>query len=144
MKKVFLFIVGLCFSGLTWADGHGGNISFGERQASTPMTVTSVHLTQGGGTITAEGDMGEYGRAYLTYTLTADANGMGGTVVGEGRGAMQGGAFASGSGTGAYYRDGTTFTMHVIFRINDGTQNFDKIVFDAYTRELTHDAYILK
>ena len=57
---------------------------------------------------------------------------------------MQGGAFASGSGTGAYYRDGTTFTMHVIFRINDGTQNFDKIVFDAYTRELTHDAYILK
>ena len=62
--------------------------------------------------------MGEYGRAYLTHTLTADANGMGGTVVGEGRGAMQGGAFASGSGTGAYYRDGTTFTMHVIFRIN--------------------------
>ena len=55
------------------------------------MTVTSVHLTQGGGTITAEGDMGEYGRAYLTYTLTADANGMGGTVVGEGRGAMQAG-----------------------------------------------------
>ena len=144
MKKGFLFIVGLCVAGFAWADGHGGNISFEERQASTPMTVTSVHLTKGGGTITAEGDMGEYGRAYLTYTLTADANGTGGTVVGEGRGAMQGGAFASGSGTGAYYRDGTTFTMHVIFRINDGTQNFDKIVFDAYTRELTHDAYILK
>ena len=85
MNKSFLFIVGLCFSGLTWADGHGGKISFEERQASTPMTVTSVHLTQGGGTITAEGDMGEYGRAYLTYTLTADANGMGGTVVGEGQ-----------------------------------------------------------
>ena len=60
-------------------------------------------------------------------------------MVGEGRGAMQGGAFASGSGTDAYYRDGTTFTMHVIFRINDGTKNFDKIVFVTYTRELTHD-----
>ena len=144
MKKVYLLFVALCFAGSTWADGHEGKLSFEERQASTPMTVTSVNLYQGGGTITAEGDMGEYGRAYLTYTLTADANGMGGTVIGEGRGAMPDGVFASGSGTGAYYRDGTTFTMHVIFRINDGTQNFDKIVFDAYTRELTHDAYILK
>jgi hypothetical protein len=144
MKQVLLIALGLLMCDSVWAEVQGGKLSFEERQASTPMTVTSVNLSKGGGTITAEGDMGEYGRAYLTYTLTADANGMGGTVVGEGRGAMQGGAFASGSGTGAYYRDGTAFTMHVIFRINDGTQNFDKIVFDAYTRELTHDAYILK
>ena len=96
MKKGYLFIVGLCSAGSRGPTGTEATYLW-ERQASTPMTVTSVHLTQGGGTITAEGDMGEYGRAYLTYTLTADANGMGGTVVGEGRGAMQGGAFASGS-----------------------------------------------
>ena len=41
-------------------------------------------------------------------------------------------------------RDGTTFTMHVLFRINDGTQNLDKIVFNAFTRELTHDVFIVK
>ncbi len=46
--------------------------------------------------------------------------------------------------SGAYTRDGTTFTMHVLFRINDGTQNLDKIVFNAFTRELTHDVYIVK
>ncbi len=44
-------------------------LSFEQRQDSTEMTVTSVNLTQGGGTITAEGQMGEYGRVYLTYAL---------------------------------------------------------------------------
>jgi hypothetical protein len=34
--------------------------------------------------------------------------------------------------------------MHVLFRINDGTQNLDKIVFDAANRTLTHDVYIAK
>ena len=119
-------------------------LSFEQRQDSTEMTVTSVNLTQGGGTITAEGQMGEYGRVYLTYALTADANGLSGTVIGEGRGALQDGSFASGAGIGAYTRDGTTFTMHVLFRINDGTQNLDKIVFNAFTRELTHDVYVVK
>ena len=33
--------------------------------------------------------------------------------------------------------------MHVFFKISDGTQNLDKIVFDAATGELTHDVYIV-
>ena len=108
------------------------------------MTITSINLTKGGGVITATGNMGKYGRVYTTYTLTADADGIQGTVLGEGRGALNDGTLASGSGTGAYYRDGTRFTMHIFFKINDGTQNLDKIVFDAATGELTHDAYIVK
>ena len=144
MKHFFLTLLVLGFAGSALADGHGNMLSFEQRQDSTEMTVTSVNLTQGGGTITAEGQMGEYGRVYLTYALTADANGLSGTVIGEGRGALQDGSFASGAGIGAYTRDGTTFTMHVLFRINDGTQNLDKIVFNAFTRELTHDVYVVK
>ncbi|MDB2381337.1 hypothetical protein N9W39_01940, partial [Alphaproteobacteria bacterium] len=34
--------------------------------------------------------------------------------------------------------------IFVLFRINDGTQNLDKIVFDAANRTLTHDVYIAK
>ena len=51
------------------------------------MTVTAVDLSPTTGSISAEGAMGEYGRVYLTYKLTPDANGKGGLVMGEGRGA---------------------------------------------------------
>ena len=144
MKYLAFAILAACVTGSAIADDHGVNLSFEPRQASAPMTLTSVHLSQGGGVITATGDMGKYGRVYTTYTLTADPSGMQGTVLGEGRGAMEDGTFASGSGSGAYYREGTKFTMHILFKINDGTQNLDKIVFDAATGEVTHDAYIVK
>ena len=144
MKK-FLFAVSVVFCmSQALADDHAQNLSFEPRQDSAPMTLTSINLTKGGGVITATGNMGKYGRVYTTYTLTADADGIQGTVLGEGRGALNDGTLASGSGTGAYYRDGTRFTMHIFFKIKDGTQNLDKIVFDAATGELTHDAYIVK
>jgi hypothetical protein len=28
--------------------------------------------------------------------------------------------------------------------MQDGTQNLDEVVFDAYTRELTHDVYVVQ
>ena len=143
--KNFIFAAAVMFAtGYATADNHAQNLSFEPRQDSAPMTITSINLTKGGGVISATGNMGKYGRVYTTYTLTADPDGMQGTVLGEGRGALQDGTLASGSGAGAYYRDGTRFTMHIFFKINDGTQNLDKIVFDAATGELTHDAYIVK
>ena len=143
MKYIAMTLLAFWFAGSVLAEDHGGNLIFEPRQDSAPMTLTSVHLNQGGGVITAVGNMGKYGRVYTTYTLTADPGGLQGTVLGEGRGAMEDGTFASGSGSGSYYREGTTFTMHILFKISDGTQNLDKIVFDAATGELTHDAYIV-
>ena len=140
MRQFILAIIVTCFASSAFADSQ--IITFQERQPSTPMKVTSVSLSPGGGTINAEGKMGEYGRVYLTYTLTADANGKGGVVHGEGRGATKDGTFQSGTGSGSYYRDGTKFIMHVIFRISDGTQNLDKIVFDSFSRTMSHDVYI--
>ena len=75
------------------------------------MTITSINLANGGGVITAAGSMGKYGGVYTNDTFTADANGMQGTLLGEGRGALQDGTLASGSGTGAYHRDATRFTI---------------------------------
>jgi len=144
MKNVFLALLALSFTPLAFADGHGGKIAFEQRQASAPMEVTSVHLTETGGTITAEGQMGTYGRTYVTYTLTARPDGKSGWVKVEGRGAMADGGFASGAGLGIYSRDGTVFTIHFLVNMQDGTQNLDEAVFDAFTRELTHDVYIVQ
>ena len=142
MKHLLIALFVTCITGAALADDT--SITFKQRQASTPLNITSVNLTPTSGTISAEGSMGEYGRVYLTYILTPDANGKGGLVMGEGRGALKDGTLALGSGAGSYYRDGTKFVMHVLFRINDGTQNLDKIVFDAANRTLTHDVYIAK
>ena len=144
MKQFLLAVVAFCFAGLAIADGHGNKISFEQRHEGTPMEVTSVHLNADGGTITAEGQMGTYGRTYVTYKLTARPDGKSGWVDVEGRGAMADGAFASGAGVGIYSRNGTTFTIHFLVNMQDGTQNLDEVVFNAYTRELTHDVYVVQ
>lgn len=144
MKKFLLAAAAFCFAGLAIADGHGNKISFEQRHDGTPMAVTSVHLNADGGTITAEGQMGTYGRTYVTYKLTARPDGKSGWVDVEGRGAMADGAFASGAGVGIYSRDGTTFTIHFLVNMQDGTQNLDEVVFNAYTRDLTHDVYVVQ
>ena len=144
MKQFLLAVAAFCFAGLAIADGHGDKISFEQRHEGTPMEVTSVHLNADGGTITAEGQMGTYGRTYVTYKLTARPDGKSGWVDVEGRGAMADGAFASGAGVGIYSRNGTTFTIHFLVNMQDGTQNLDEVVFNAYTRELTHDVYVVQ
>ena len=144
MKKFLLAAAAFCFAGLAIADGHGNKISFEQRHEGTPMEVTSVHLNADGGTITAEGQMGTYGRTYVTYKLTARPDGKSGWVDVEGRGAMADGAFASGAGVGIYSRDGTTLTIRFLVNMQDGTQNLYEVVFNAYTRELTHDVYVVE
>ena len=144
MKRFLLAAAAICFATSAIADGHGNKISFEQRHEGTPMEVTSVHLESGGGTITAEGQMGSYGRTYVTYKLTARPDGKSGWVQVEGRGAMADGAFASGAGVGIYSRDGTIFTIHFLVNMQDGTQNLDEVVFDAYTRDLTHDVHVVQ
>ena len=102
MKQFISALFSFCLAASALGDNHGTKLSFEPRQDSTTMSVTSVSLTSGGGQINAVGDMGEYGRVYTTYTLAADTGGMAGTVLGEGRGALQDGTFVSGSGSGAY------------------------------------------
>lgn len=143
MKLLFLAAIAMAFTQSSFAD-DAGELSFVKRQDSAPMEVTSVSLTSTGGTITAEGPMGAYGRVYTTYTLTARPDGTSGWVAVEGRGAMEDGGFASGAGVGIYSRVGTTFTIHFLVNMQDGTQNLDTVVFDAFTRELSHNVYIVK
>ena len=144
MKKLLVAVFTLWLSGSVFADDHGNKIAFEKRQGSAEMEVTSVRLTETGGTITAEGQMGTYGRTYVTYTLTARPDGSSGWVKVEGRGAMEDGSFASGAGLGIYSRDGTVFTIHFLVNMQDGTQNLDEVIFNAFTRELTHDVYIVQ
>ena len=127
-------------SGLALAD----ELKLKARQAPAVMTVTSVELDALGGTITAVGDMGEYGKVYATYRMKLDSQRGLYTITGEGRGFLADGSFASGQFSGIGYREGSVFTMYNTVNITGSTQNFDVITFDALDNSLTVEAYILK
>ena len=57
-----------------------------KRQADSIMTVTSINTGTEKTIITAKGKMGEYGKVYVTYNLSLNADRTGGFVEGSGRG----------------------------------------------------------
>lgn len=142
--RVFLFAVMAFFASQTAVAGHHEeSLKLSKRQADAMMTVTSINLGDNGTTITATGDMGEYGKVYTTYNLARGADGVSGKVTGQGRGVMNN-EVATGDFVGHWYREGAILIMHNIVQINDGSQNLDVITFDAAKNELLIKAYILK
>ncbi len=53
-----------------------------KRQPDTAMNVTSLELGDDESVINAEGDMGVYGRVYVTFRLAYDEGKRSGTVYG--------------------------------------------------------------
>ncbi len=137
MKKLVLAIVMMAVSQLTVADA----LTLQERQASAVLGVTSVTLGPVT-TINAEGDMGEYGKVYVTYNLTQTSP-TSGTVSGEGRG-VQNNEIVFGRFSGYYQRQGAVITMHNVVQLGDGSQNLDVVTLEPAKGEARVDAYILK
>lgn len=142
-KRVLIFISMLFAAQIALAGQHQDVMTLAKRQADTSMTVTSVNLGQDQTAITATGDMGAYGKVYVTYNLTYDTGRKSGSVTGQGRGATAEG-IASGVFAGRWYLDGSKVTMRNVVQINDGSQNLDVVTFDAENNTLTIEVYILK
>ena len=62
------------------------SITLEERQPRTEMEITSIDFQADEAIITAEGNMGEYGRVYASYHLSYNAERTGGTYTAQGRG----------------------------------------------------------
>ena len=129
---------------VTFGSAFADDLVLEARQDPAVMTVTSVELDAIGGTITAVGDMGEYGKVYTTYRMKLDPQRGLYTISGEGRGFLADGSFASGQFNGVGFRDGSVFTMYNTVNITGSTQNFDVVTFDALENTLTVKAYVLK
>ena len=114
-----------------------------KRQPDTAMNVTSLELGDDVSVINAEGDMGVYGRVYVTFRLAYDEGRRSGTVYGSGRGAM-GNDIAIGNFSGRWEVIDGTVTMRHVVALNDGTFNLDIVTFRPVDRELIIKAYVLK
>ena len=126
------------------ASGDSESISLVKRQPDSILTVTSINTGTEKTIITAKGKMGEYGKVYVTYNLSPNADRTGGFVDGSGRGIVDANTVAAGFFKGIWRREGSTITMHNVVNLADGTQNFDIITFDARRDTLKHEVYILK
>ena len=131
-----------CVAPLVLADGHG-ELGLEKRQLDAPMTVTSVTLGQETTAISAQGGMEGYGKVYVTYHLSYNADRNGGTVDGQGRGFTEAG-IASGRFQGFWELVDGVVVMRNVVSINNGTMNLDVIEFNPLTEELLVKAYILK
>ena len=131
-----------CVAPLVLADGHG-ELGLEKRQLDAPMTVTSVTLGQETTAISAQGDMEGYGKVYVTYHLSYNADRSGGTVDGQGRGFTKAG-IASGRFQGFWELVDGVVVMRNVVSITNGTMNLDVIEFNPLTEELLVKAYILK
>jgi hypothetical protein len=114
-----------------------------KRQPDTAMNVTSLELGDDESVINAEGDMGVYGRVYVTFRLAYDEGRRSGRVYGSGRGAM-GNDIAIGNFSGRWEVIDGTVTMRHVVALNDGTFNLDIVTFRPVDRELIIKAYVLK
>lgn len=125
-----------------FADHHALNME--ARQPRAELDITSIQLGEDLSIVTAEGETGEYGRVYVTYHLTYNRDGSGGSFTMQGRGYVDADTWFSGSGAGMWTRDGYLVRMNQVVTISDGSQNLDVIVIDPLTRTLIVDVYALQ
>jgi hypothetical protein len=122
-----------------FADHHALNLE--ARQPRSDLEITSIQLGEDLSVITAEGASGEYGKVYITYYLSYDRDGSGGSYTMQGRGYVDANTLFSGSGAGRWFRDGHLVRMSGVVSISDGSQNLDVIVVDPLNRTLTADVF---
>ena len=139
------YLTGLIFlvlaSTSAFADHHALNLEAGGPRVESE--ITSIQLGEDLSIITAEGYSDEYGRFYVTYRLTYNRDGSGGSYTVQGRGYVDADTFFSGSGAGMWVRDGHLIRMAGVESISDGSQNLDLIVIDPLNRTLIDDYYAL-
>ena len=137
------FLTGLILLVLTstnaFADHHALNLE--ARQTRSELEITSIQLGEELSIVTAEGSSGEYGKVYITYYLSYDRDGLGGSYTMQGRGYVDANTLSSGSGAGRWFRDGHLVRMSGVVSISDGSQNLDVTVVDPLNRTLTGDVY---
>ena len=118
-------------------------MDFPKRQDDATFEVTAVTIAETSTTIMAEGDMGRYGKVYLTFVLESAGDNASGFVHGSGRGFLAEETMLSGSCRGVWRREGNKILLHNTVNVNNGDQNLDVWVIDAINKTAEASVYAL-
>ena len=103
--------------------------------------ITSVELTNGGGTITVSSEAGRYGKVFLTYNVTLnpalpDQGYFSGRGVGFNDGVRQ-----AGSRQGVFRREGAIIIFWSLDDVTDGNMNYCETVMNLETETVEMTFY---
>ena len=103
--------------------------------------ITSVELTDSGGTITVSSEAGRYGKVFLTFNVTLnsalpDKGYFSGRGVGFNDGVRQ-----AGSRQGVFRREGAIMKFWSLDDVTDGNMNYCETVMDLETEKVEMTFY---
>lgn len=128
MKKIFVGLLVVLFLGIT-SSLHAFEIT-GD-SFSVEGTVTGVEISENGGTISATGKAGRYGKVFLTWNMTLNPNSDSqGAFTGRGMAIDDDGNRNAATRYGVWRRSGTTITTFSLDDVTDGNQNLCRGTID--------------
>ena len=137
--KFFKYGIAIILSGVftLYASAHD---SKGE-SFSLSGKITSVELTDSGGTITVSSEAGRYGKVFLTYNVTLnsalpDQGYFSGRGVGFNDGVRQ-----AGSRQGVFRREGAIMKFWSLDDVTDGNMNYCETVMNVETETVEMTFY---
>ena len=103
--------------------------------------ITSVELTNGGGTITVSSEAGRYGKVFLTYNVTLNPA-LPDQVYFSGRGVgFNDGVRQAGSRQGVFRREGAIMKFWSLDDVTDGNMNYCETVMNLETETVEMTFY---
>ena len=135
MKK-YIFVFTLLFSVSSFAFEITGE-SFTAKWSIDSVTVGKLESTIN----MSRADTGQYGKVYLSYTLTSNPNiPNSGTWIGYGRGISPDGVLSRGDLMGVWTMDGTKINVKSVDSVTDGI-NFLSGTIDLIAGEMEADVF---
>ena len=135
MKK-YIFVFTLLFSVSSFAFEITGE-SFTAKWSIDSVTVGKLESTIN----MSSADTGQYGKVYLSYTLTSNPNiPNSGTWIGFGRGISPDGVLSRGDLMGVWTMDGTKINVKSVDSVTDGI-NFLSGTIDLIAGEMEADVF---
>mgnify|MGYP001476905776 FL=1 len=135
MKK-YIFVFTLLFSVSSFAFEITGE-SFTAKWSIDSVTVGKLESTIN----MSSADTGQYGKVYLSYTLTSNPNiPNSGTWIGYGRGISPDGVLSRGDLMGVWTMDGTKINVKSVDSVTDGI-NFLSGTIDLIAGEMELDIF---
>ena len=135
MKK-YIFVFALLFSVSSFAFEITGE-SFTAKWSIDSVTVGKLESTIN----MSSADTGQYGKVYLSYTLTSNPNiPNSGTWIGYGRGISPDGVLSRGDLMGVWTMDGTKINVKSVDSVTDGI-NFLSGTIDLIAGEMEADVF---
>lgn len=115
-------------------------VSLKAEHLSLEGKLTSVTLSEFGGTITGKGDASRYGTAFLTYHLTANPKVTGqGVMTGIASAIDDEGTLANASLNGVYDRNGHEIKIYCMDDLTDGAINLAVVTMNLKTDDFRID-----